>query len=194
MEQNNELYHYGVMGMKWGQHKAARYERKAKKLSSKAENKMSTGKLLTAKAGEKYRKAAMLRSKAKDLRSDKKVTSKEMKKHAEEAYKNAHKKTKAYNQRVIDEKRTRDMSQDAKDAYSLKKKKLKELTNAELKKLNERQNLERNYKSLNPNAVSKGAKAVAASAAALGTIVALRKNGKQVLAMGKSAVNLVLRK
>ena len=43
----------------------------------------------------------------------------------------------------------KNLSQDAKDAYKLKKKKVGELSNAELKKLNERQNLERTYKQNN---------------------------------------------
>lgn len=88
----------------------------------------------------------------------------------------------------------RQISQDAKEAYSLKKKKVSELSNAELKKLNERQNLERNYKSLNPSTISKGVKIVGVTAAALGTIVSLKANGKQVIDMGKDAVNLVLKR
>lgn len=86
------------------------------------------------------------------------------------------------------------MSQDAKEAYKIKKKKVSEMSNAELRKLNERQNLERNYKSLNPGAIKKGATIVAATAATLGTIVSLKNNGKQVIDMGKSAVDLVLKR
>ena len=111
MNQNKELYHYGVLGMKWGKRKA----------------------------------------------------------------------------------RNR-MSQDAKDVYSLKKKKVNELSNAELRKLNERQNLERNYRSLNPSVISRGAKMVGVTAAALGTIVGLKTNGKQVIDMGKSVVDLALKR
>lgn len=123
MSQNNELYHWGIKGQKWG---VRRFQNKDGSLTS---------------AGRKRQK--------------------------------------------------QNMSQDAKDAYAIKKKKVSEMSNVELRKLNERQNLERNYKSLNPSVISKGAKAVGTTAAALGTIVALRKNGKQVIAMGKSAVNAV---
>lgn len=91
-------------------------------------------------------------------------------------------------------KRKTHISQDAKEAYSLKKKKVSELSNAELKKLNERQNLERNYKNLNPSAISTGVKIVGVTAATLGTIVSLKTNGKQVLDMGKDAVNAILKK
>ena len=54
----------------------------------------------------------------------------------------------------------RQMSQDAEEASKIKKKKVKEMSNAELRKLTERQNLERNYKSLNPNIISNGKKFV----------------------------------
>lgn len=80
------------------------------------------------------------------------------------------------------------MSQDAREASAIKKKKVSEMSNAELRKLNERQNLEKNYKSLNPSAISKGAKIAAATAATLGTIVALESNGKHVIASGKNIV------
>lgn len=86
------------------------------------------------------------------------------------------------------------MSDDAKEAKNLKKKKLSELSNAELRKLNDRQNLERNYKQLNPNIISKGAKVAVGTAAALGTIVSIQKNGGKVLTMGKNVVKKVLKR
>lgn len=86
------------------------------------------------------------------------------------------------------------MSDDAKEAKVLKKKKLSELSNAELRKLNDRQNLERNYKQLNPSIIDKGAKVVVGTAAALGTITAIQKNGTKVLNMGKNIVKKVLKR
>lgn len=50
------------------------------------------------------------------------------------------------------------MSQDAREASMIKKKKLSEMSNAELRKLNDRQTLERNYKS--NKAIAKGKKFV----------------------------------
>lgn len=83
-------------------------------------------------------------------------------------------------------KRQRTMSSDAKEAYSLKKKKVYEMSNAELRKLNERKNLERNYKQLNPNIIKKGATAVAVTAGTMGSILLLKNNSKQLIDIGKS--------
>ena len=86
-------------------------------------------------------------------------------------------------------KRTRSMSADAKEAKRISKKKIYEMSNEELRKLNDRRNLERNYRSLNPSVVKKGVAIVAATAATMGSIVAVRNNGKQLLEMGRSIVN-----
>lgn len=86
----------------------------------------------------------------------------------------------------------RQLSDDAKEAKALKKKKVGELSNAELRKLNERRNLERNYKQLNPSVVTKGAKIVGGTAAALGTIVSLQKNGTKIIKMGKKITEKVI--
>lgn len=75
----------------------------------------------------------------------------------------------------------KNLSQDAKDAYKLKKKKVGELSNAELKKLNERQNLERTYKQNNKTKI-------AAGLAAAGTAIAiLNKIGSIEDSAGKLA-------
>lgn len=118
---NNELYHHGIIGMKWG---VRRYQNKDGTLTN---------------AGKKR-----------------------------------------YNQD--------NWSEDAKAASQLKKKNVNQMSNAELRKLTERQQLERNYSSLNPSAIQKGLVAAAAVAGALGTIVSLQKNSKKVLDMGQKAV------
>ena len=76
-------------------------------------------------------------------------------------------------------------NEDYKIAKSLKKKKLNQMSNAELRKLTERQQLERNYSNLNPNLIKKGIVAVAAIAGALGTIVSIKNNGAALINMGK---------
>ena len=86
------------------------------------------------------------------------------------------------------------MSDDAREANAIKKKKVSEMSNAELRKLNERKNLERNYKQLNPNAIKQGMTIVAATAGVMGTIVGIQKNGKKLLVIGKSITEKVLKK
>lgn len=78
-------------------------------------------------------------------------------------------------------------SEDAKTASSIRKKKVKEMSNAELRKLNERTRLEKEYGNLNPGAVSRGLKFVGATVATMGTVLALHNNGKQIINLGRTA-------
>lgn len=86
-------------------------------------------------------------------------------------------------------KRYSKWSDDAKTAESIKKKRVNEMSNAELKKVNERIRLEQEYSRLNPDIVRAGLTAAATTVTALGTIVALRNNGKQVINIGKDVVS-----
>ena len=79
-------------------------------------------------------------------------------------------------------------SDDAKEAYRINKKKVNQMSNAELRKVNERRNLERNYKQLNPNAVKRGVAVAATTAAALGTMAALYNNGSNLIKIGQKIV------
>lgn len=51
------------------------------------------------------------------------------------------------------------MSKDAQDAAKIRKKKIYEMSNDELARINKRRNLERDYKRLNPSAIAIGAAA-----------------------------------
>lgn len=82
-------------------------------------------------------------------------------------------------------KRQVNLSEDAKTAKALKKKKLDEMSNAELRKLNERQNLERNYRQANKGHVATGMKFVASAAATTGTILTLYNNSRKFIKIGK---------
>ena len=85
-------------------------------------------------------------------------------------------------------------SDDAKEAYRIKQKKVNQMSNAELKKLNERRNLERNYQQLNPNTIKKGIAIAGTTAAALGTMAALYNNGNQIISIGKKIVDGMTKK
>ena len=113
MDYDNELYHYGVLGMKWG------------------------------------------------VRRDR--------------------------SRSSGSRRKRSMSDDAREASAIKKKKVSQMSNAELKKLNERSRLEQEYSRLNPGAVRKGWKFVAGAAGIMGTTLAVYNNSNQLVQIGKKA-------
>lgn len=115
---NNELYHYGILGMKWG----------------------------------------VRRDRSHSGRSHKK----------------------------------RSMSDDARDASTIKKKKVSQMSNAELKKLNERSRLEQEYSRLNPKSVSKGWKYVATAAGIMGTALSVYNSGNQLVGIGKKAGNKIV--
>lgn len=88
----------------------------------------------------------------------------------------------------LGKKRKRNESDDEKEVNKLRKKKSYELSNAELKKINERRRLESEYVRLHPNTLKKGATIVATTAAALGGIVAIKNNGKDLINAGKAIV------
>ena len=115
---NNELYHYGVLGMKWGVRR----------------NRSRSG--------------------------------------------GSHKK--------------RPMSDDARDASMIKKKKVSQMSNAELRKLNERTRLEQEYSRLNPKSVSRGWKYIATVAGVMGTALSVYNSGNQLVQLGKRAGNGLL--
>lgn len=87
-----------------------------------------------------------------------------------------------------------DPSDDSKMAKEIKKKRVDQMTNAELKKLNERTRLEQEYKKLNPNVISKGWKYVGATVGVMGTVIALRNNGQQMISIGKDIAEILLNK
>lgn len=78
-------------------------------------------------------------------------------------------------------------SADSAEVKQIRKKKVSQMTNAELKKANERIRLEQEYKRLNPSVVKKGMAVAAGVAGAMGTVVALKNNGGQIINMGKKA-------
>lgn len=90
--------------------------------------------------------------------------------------------------------RTEGWSEDAKSAASLRKKKINQMSNAELRKLNERKQLENQYRQLNPSTVKKGMTIAAATAGAMGTVVTLYTNGDRLVKIGKSIAGAMVKK
>lgn len=82
-------------------------------------------------------------------------------------------------------KKTESWSPEAKEAHEIRKKSPKQMTNSELKKINERTRLEQEYSRLNPSKISKGVKIVGASAAILGTAVGAYNNANALVKIGK---------
>ena len=89
-------------------------------------------------------------------------------------------------------RRRADWSEDARSASEIRKKKVSQMSNAELKKLNERTRLEQEYSRLNPGAVSKGWKFVAATVGVMGTATALYNNSNQLINIGKTVSNKII--
>lgn len=80
-------------------------------------------------------------------------------------------------------------SDDYSSTKDLRNRSIDELSNAELKKVNERIRLEQEYSRLNPNTVKKGWKYVVATAGVMGTVVGLYNNGNQIVNIGKKAIS-----
>lgn len=78
-----------------------------------------------------------------------------------------------------------DWSDDAKQASELRKKSVSQMSNAELRKMNERTRLENEYSNLNPSKVKKGMKFVAGAAVATTTVLTLYNNSGKMVKAGK---------
>ncbi len=85
--------------------------------------------------------------------------------------------------------RKKSRSEDSRDASAIKKKKLNQMSNAELKRVNERRRLEQEYSRLNPKSVSRGWKYVATAAGVMGTALSVYNSGSQLVQLGKKAGN-----
>lgn len=92
------------------------------------------------------------------------------------------------------QKRYNEMSDDAKNSFDMRNKKVSQMSNAELKKLNERTRLEQEYKKLNPSVIKKGWTYTAATVGVMGTVLALYNNSNQLVNIGKKAVTAMTKK
>lgn len=83
-------------------------------------------------------------------------------------------------------------SQDYADSRQIKSKKVRQMSNSELKKLNERTRLEQEYSRLHPNAITKGWKYVGAAAGVMGTAIAVYNNSNTLIKAGKAIGDKVI--
>lgn len=88
--------------------------------------------------------------------------------------------------------KTKDWSDDAKEAHNIGKKKPSQMSNVELRKVNERTRLEQEYSRLNPSKISKGIAAVTAMAAIATTAVNLYNSGSKLAKIGKGAAEKMM--
>ena len=95
---------------------------------------------------------------------------------------------------ALGKKRRTSWSDDAKETSEIKKKNVKQMSNAELRRLNERTRLEQEYSRLNPSTVQKGWKYVAGAALVATTIVNLHEKGGKVIGLGKSAAEKMIKR
>ena len=85
-------------------------------------------------------------------------------------------------------KSTKGWSKDAKEANRLKKKEVSQMSNAELRKLNERSQLEKNYSSLNRRQIAKGAALLAGAVTITSNAVNLYNNSSKIVEIGRKVV------
>lgn len=83
-------------------------------------------------------------------------------------------------------------SEDHITVSNLRKKKLSEMSNAEIQKVNNRTQLEQNYRRLHPSSVKKGIAIVAASAATMNTFLNLYNNSDKIVKAGRGVGNKII--
>lgn len=91
------------------------------------------------------------------------------------------------------ERRKKIMSSDAEELAEIRKKNINELSNEELRKANNRLNLEQQYSRLNPSKLKKGAMIVGATVAGMNTALNLYNNSNNLIKAGKNIASKLSR-
>ena len=92
------------------------------------------------------------------------------------------------NQRIDKRASRKNWSADNTNARKLKNKKVSQMSNQELKQLNERVRLEQEYSRLNPSKIKKGITFATSAAALMGTAISLYNNSSTIIKVGKKAL------
>ena len=147
-EDKETLAHVGIMGMKWGHRKGSGWE------SKQTSTKNSSAKKHVSKVGSTLVKSIIKANKIDDAqkRADARTQPRLFKINGN--------KTSSKITNIGPKKVKPENSTDYINSQLIKKKSMNTLTNAQLKTFNERVQLEKTYKQLNPSKTSKGQKIV----------------------------------
>lgn len=101
-------------------------------------------------------------------------------------------RTEAQLARVRGKAKKENWSEDAKSVGEIRTKNVKQMSNAEIRKVNERMDLERRYSQLNPGVIKKGSMKVAAATGVMATALAFYSNADRVVKTGQTVAGKVV--
>ena len=101
-------------------------------------------------------------------------------------------RTEAQLARVRGKAKKDNWSEDAKSVGEIRTKSVKQMSNAEIRKVNERMDLERRYSQLNPGVIKKGSMKVAAATGIMATALAFYNNADRAVKTGQTVATKVV--
>lgn len=101
-------------------------------------------------------------------------------------------RTEAQLARVRGKAKKENWSEDARSVGEIRTKSIKQMSNAEIRKVNERMDLERRYSQLNPGVIKKGSMKVAAATGIMATALAFYSNADRAVKTGQTVATKVV--